>query len=81
VSGRTNSATQNMPRVEHLVVPKPDGTGFLVTSGRSGRVYELPLAGRFHVTCPCDAARHGRTGCSHVRAVYAWAERVLGGRR
>jgi hypothetical protein len=62
-------------RAEHAVEPKPDGTGFIVTSGRSGVRYELPLVGRFTVTCPCPS-RYFR--CSHVRAVEAWAARILG---
>jgi hypothetical protein len=60
---------------EHAVEPKPDGTGFIVTSGRSGVRYELPLVGRFTVACPC-ASREPR--CSHVRAVEVWAARILG---
>lgn len=71
---RVRAVIVRVAGIDHVVEPKPDGTGFIVTSGRSGRRYELPLTGRFTVTCPC-ASREPR--CSHVRAVEDWAARVL----
>lgn len=57
---------------------EPAAGCFLVTSGRSGKLYRVVPTGGDTADCHCEWSRHGRGPCSHVKAVREFARKALG---
>lgn len=62
----------------HRVRPNAGGW-FDVTSGRSGNVYRVTPVTPTYATCECVGFKKSPAPCTHVRAVWEFAEMVLAG--